>query len=401
MLIVSGIVLRSLVATLRADLGFRTSNLLTVVLDLPAWRYPDADSSPRFFSELLERVTTMPGVSNASATSALPVLQPAGPAMMVSVDGAGSLSDGARPSAQILTVAPGAFATLNVPVAVGREFTKQDVKSAPLVAVVNRAFAARYVNSTELIVGRKEVAVRGEQRPRDIVGVVGNVRDQDLNVYGAQVYLPLAQDPQRTLTMVVRTTADISASSLMDVIGSVDRDVAPYQLRTFEEGFSRRQASSLILFGQFGTLAFASALLAAGGLYCVYSCLVAQRSREFSIRLALGASTSEVRRLVLSDGWWTAVPGLLLGLAGGALLARFAVGTVYGIHARSRFPDNSAASLRVLESTPALPRAAVPAPLRIGPSPGSRWPPRAETPPAPRADPRRRGRRLRDIDSLV
>ena len=89
----------------------------------------------------------------------------------------------------------------------------------------------------------------------------------------------------------------------MDVIGSVDRDVAPYQLRTFEEGFSRRQASSLILFGQFGTLAFASALLAAGGLYCVYSCLVAQRSREFSIRLALGASTSEVRRLVLStDG---------------------------------------------------------------------------------------------------
>jgi len=259
------------VATLRAHLGFRTSNLLTVVLDLPAWRYPDADSSPRFFSELLERVTTMPGVSNASAISALPVLQPAGPAMMVSVDGAGSLSDGARPSAQILTVAPGAFATLNVPVAVGREFTKQDVKSAPLVAVVNRAFAARYVNSTELIVGRKEVAVRGEQRPRDIVGVVGNVRDQDLNVYGAQVYLPLAQDPQRTLTMVVRTTADISASSLMDVIGSVDRDVAPYQLRTFEEGFSRRQASSLILFGQFGTLAFASALLAAGGLYCVYS----------------------------------------------------------------------------------------------------------------------------------
>ena len=331
-LIVSAIVLRSLVATLRADMGFRTSDLLTVVLDLPAWRYPDSDSSPRFFAELLERVNGMPGVSGASAISALPVLQPAGPSMMVSLEGAPPLAPGTRPSAQIVTVMPNVFSTLGIPLMVGREFTIQDSKAAPLVAVVNRAFAARYVATPELIVGRS-VIVRGDQRPRAIVGVVGNVREQDLNVLSPQVYLPLPQDPQRTLTMVFRTSANVSPASLVDLIGKVDRDVAPYQVRTFEEGFTTRQASSLILFGLFGGLALASAVLAAGGLYCVYSCLVAQRSREFSIRLALGATTSEISSLIFVDGVLTLVPGLFFGLAGGALLSRFAVGTFYGVRA--------------------------------------------------------------------
>ena len=329
LLIVSALVLRSLIASAQADVGFETKNLLTVGLNLPAWKYPDRDRLPQFFTKLMDRVSTVPGVASAAGISSIPALQVAGAYVPISLDDLAAREID-RPSAQLATVTPGLFATLGVPILAGREFSPNDGNDMPSVAIVNRQFAQENGSNVQELVGRR-LALRGEPRWRQIVGVVGNTRVYSDEAYPPCIYLPHAQDPQRTMFLLVRMPERVSAASVTQAVADTDPDVAPYQLRTIDEGLRTQLSGDLALFGLFGGMATVSAALAAFGLFGVFSCLVTLRNREFGIRLALGATTSDLARMIFREGLLTMVPGLVIGIAGGGLLSRYAIGVIYGV----------------------------------------------------------------------
>jgi hypothetical protein len=235
-------------------------------------------------------------------------------------------------SAQLAVVSPRLFDTLAIQILSGRDFTPHDTADTPLVAIVNRQFALRYGNNPQDLVGRR-LAIRGETRLREIVGVVGNTRNLTGGDVPPFVYIPHTQEPQRTMFLVVRIPEGYSLEPVRRALAEVDPDVAAYQLRTFREWIWFRQSGDFALFGTFGALASISVLLAAMGLFGVFACFVGHRRRDFALRLALGASPRDVTGIILRDGLLTVVPGVLAGAAGGALLSRFAIGVVYGITA--------------------------------------------------------------------
>jgi putative ABC transport system permease protein len=329
LLIVSALVLRSLIASALADVGFETRDLVTVGVNLPAWKYPDRDQLPQFFARVVDRVSRAPGVARAGGISWIPALHSGGSLVPVAIDHVAA-RDLDRPPALLSSVTPGLFETLGVRVIAGREFSPQDDASAPLVAIVNRQLALRYSSNPPELVGRK-LTFRGEPRWRQIVGIVGDTRRLGDETLPPVVYLPHAQQPERTMFLIVRMPEQLSTTSITAALEDTDPDVAPYQLRTFDDGLRNEFSGDLALFGLFGGMAAVSAGLAAFGLFGVFSCLVAQRTREFGIRIALGATATEVGRMVYREGLWTLCPGLAVGIAGGALLSRYAVGVIYGI----------------------------------------------------------------------
>jgi predicted permease len=329
-LIVSTIILRSLVAAVRIDVGFDTTPVTTVSLALPAWKYPGRETLSTRFDAFVDHVSRLPGVSAAAASSVNPALT-GGTSVAARLDSE-PLNTDDQESAQLAVATPRLFETIGLEILSGRDFTPHDTADTPLVAIVSRQFARRYGNNPENLVGRR-LSIRGETRLREIVGIAGNIR----NLTGADVppfvYVPHTQEPQRNMFLVARVPEGYSLEPIRRALAEVDADVAPYQLRTFKEWIWVRQSGDFAMFGEFGVLATVSALLAAMGLYGVFSCFVGHRRRDFAVRLALGASPRDIARMILVDGFMTVVPGVLVGAAGGALLSRFAIGVVYGITA--------------------------------------------------------------------
>jgi ABC-type antimicrobial peptide transport system permease subunit len=154
--------------------------------------------------------------------------------------------------------------------------------------------------------------------------------------------------------LVARMPDGASLEPVRRALAEVDPDVAPYQLRTVKESIRLRQSGDFAMFGEFAVLAGVSALLAAMGLFGVFTCFVGHRRRDFALRLAIGASPRDVTRIILRDGLLTVVPGVLAGAAGGALLSRFAIGVVYGITADPYDPLVYAGSVLLLLISAAL-----------------------------------------------
>ena len=332
LLLVAGLVLRSLAVSIRSDTGFMTRDLLSVALDLPLWKYPQHDQLPRLFSGLVGRVAELPDVSNAAAVSSIPAVQPPGAYMSVILEGMAVASEADRPSGQVVTVTPNAFATLQVPVLAGREFSIHDKGDSLPVALVNQQFAQRYGPAPANVLGRRlTVGVDGAWR--QIVGVVGNTRVFSKDGFPPFIYLPHAQNPQRTMFLLARMPGHVSATAVTHAVAATDPDVAPYQIRTIDEALRSLTSSQLILFGLFGGLAAVAALLSTFGLFGVYSCLVAQRKQELGVRLALGATQRDLAWLIFAEGFGTMIPAVVIGSLGGALLSRYAVGVIYGVTA--------------------------------------------------------------------
>jgi predicted permease len=331
LLIVSALVLRSLIASMNNDVGFETRGLLTVGLNMPSWKYPDPAQWPQFFTRLRDRVSRVPGVAVAAGASWIPALHLGGADVSVTFGDNLAAHDRDRPSARLATVTPRLFETLSVRVLSGREFSPQDDAEAPLVAIVNRRFAHRHAANPQDLVGGK-LRIRGENRWREIVGVVGDTRSFSDDEFPPCIYLPHTQEPQRAMFLLVRMPEHLPATSINEAIAETDPDVAPHQLRTIHEALRSQLSGELALFGLFGGLAAVSAGLAVFGLFGVFSYLVTQRSREFGIRLALGATTTDVGRLILREGLWTMGSGLAVGIAGGAFLSGYAVGGLYRIN---------------------------------------------------------------------
>ncbi|HSR51775.1 MAG TPA: FtsX-like permease family protein, partial [Acidobacteriota bacterium] len=308
------------------DSGFDTSDILTMGVSLPADRYED-ERKLSFFRQASERFAGLPGVVGITAASSLP-RSPFLPSQPFSTPELTIPEGEPVPNALCVTVLPGYFDTLGVPLLSGRALHESDRAESQPVAVISRALAQRWFEDQPL--GRI-LKVRGQERR--IVGVVEDVMQTFLQAGSggqAVVYLPLAQDSRTGMAFMLRTRGEASAALSEGVrrqVEALDRDATIGRMMTLEafvaQFLTGARVISLIM-GGFGALAL---ILAAVGIYGVLAYSVVQRRHEIGVRMALGAGKGRVLGLITRQGLTLAGLGLLLALPG-VVLARYGIAAV-------------------------------------------------------------------------
>lgn len=334
LLIGGGLLLRSLQKLTSLPAGFDPNHALTFSVALPANQYPRATDVNRFVTGLLSAMRRLPSVTYAASATSLPV--DTTEYTVISRPDAPPASAGLKPVA-LYTVSPDYLPALGITLKRGRSFQPGDAESGLPVALVNEAMARQYWSDSE-IVGRQIQWIGGGPRNLTVVGVVADVHQNRLDgpILPA-LYVPLAQSPQpaRDLIFVVRTMgAPLSiASAVRLAVRKVDRTLPIFALQTGEQRLARSIAPRR--FAAFLLTAFAgSALgLAALGLYAVTSYLVSQCSREFGIRIALGAAPFRIVRTIMARSFVLVAAGLVIGTGAAMALTRFMSSLLFGIDA--------------------------------------------------------------------
>jgi len=330
----AGLMAKSFWNLLHVSPGFRTEHILTARVSLPGSRYPDVQHISAFQRELLERVRNVPGIQSAGLTAYLP-LSGADNGWAFFIEGRPPLPTGTYNMADYRPVSPGYFETIGIPLVRGRGFTTADSESAPLVVVINESMARTYWGQDNPV-GQH---LRFEKPvPRTIVGVVGDVHHERLDgETKPEMYVPLTQIPNKESgpTIFVRTAIDPAAvtAGLRNAVSGIDGALPLDQVETMEQLVSASVGQPrfrTILLAAFSILAL---VIASVGIYGVMNYLVSQQIREFGIRLAIGATESDVLRLVLRRAAVLIAAGLGLGLLGSAMLARLITGLLYGVSA--------------------------------------------------------------------
>ncbi len=307
---------------LLSDPGFGTAGVLTLSVTLPPADYPRESAAVAFYDRLVERVATLPGVEAVGATSVLPMTW-SDHRTSVEVEGRPPHRPGEAPLLGLRVVTPGYLSTLRVPFVRGRDFTAADADRAPAVALVSDA-AARRLWPGESPVGRR-LRVRRERRV-EVVGVVGNVRANVLVTDDPMpvLYLPHRQWTARSMTLVVRTPAEpmVLAPAIQREIAVLDARLAAGDVASLARVVAsnvspqRATAQSLVL------AAFLALVMAAVGIYGVMAYLVAQRTHEIGVRVALGATRGDILRLVFGRAGSLTAAGIALGVVGVFGMAR-------------------------------------------------------------------------------
>ena len=321
LLIAAGLLLTSFARLQRVEPGFEPDGIFTAQLALPAQRY-DRPKLAAFYFNLYQRLSAIPGATSAALTDRVPLTGGTTPAP-IAVMGKPLPPMSERPQANRHLVSPKYFSTLGIPMKAGRDFDERDNPQVPHVAIVNETFARRHFPGEDPI-GRTLVTGMA-QLPSQIVGVVADVRGQDLNTPpGADYFLPALQRPELFTNILVRTNGNPAgmAATVREALRSVDPDLPLLQPQALATRIAQTVADrklALILLGSFAGLAL---LLASLGVYSVMAHLVAFRTSEIGIRMALGASPGAVMRMVLGHGRRLALIGIAIGIAGGFAVSR-------------------------------------------------------------------------------
>jgi putative ABC transport system permease protein len=335
LLIVSALLVRNMIELARSPLGFEPGGLLTLQLEVPEWRYRTDASIVDYYDRLIARLQGLPGVRAVAAADRLPVL--GGESVStIEVDGYAPGQPDDRPWAVTSFGTEDFFTAAGIPIVAGRAFTQHDDGRALQVAVVNEDFARRYWGDPQRRLGRR-VTLAGagvERRTFHVVGVSGNVKQPDLTGVNPHLYLHARQSPNRAMAVMVRADdAEALLGPVRAEVRAVDIDVAVFRLRTVEEALAAELSSTRILIGMFVSFAVLALLLAAAGLYGVISYSVSQRVQEIGIRMALGAVPADIRRMVARETVVLVAVGSILGLAGGAAIARAASSVLFAVSA--------------------------------------------------------------------
>jgi predicted permease len=330
LLIGAGLMGRSLWQLLRVYPGFRTEHILTGDLSLPASRYPDVRRIAALQRELVAHVQTVPGVRSAAIAAYLP---------LGGTDNSWSPIFEGRPPLppgeyiKYRPVTPSYFDTLAIPLHEGRRFEETDREDAPGVVIINEVAARTYWPGSDPVGQRLQI----DGPPwRTVVGVVGDVRHEGLDAeWKPELYLPFAQlpYPNRVMTLVVRTVGEPASltGAVRSAVSNTDWGLALYRIQTLEQivdasvGEPRFRAMLLAAF------AIVALILAAIGLYGVMSYLVSQRTREFGIRAAVGATSQDLMGLVLRRSLVLVLVGLAFGLLSAAALQHLVRSLLFGI----------------------------------------------------------------------
>ena len=327
----AGLLVKAFIQVQRVPEGFDPRGVFTAAIALPAAKYPDPARRAAFVSQALERIAALPQVTAAGIVSRLP-LNPGASSSNLVVFGREERPD--DPNPDYLTASPGYFNSMSIPVIAGRDFDVRDVIGAPSVAIINAATAARFWPGQSAL--GKRIQIR-DTLWREVVGVTQDVRQHLLERSpNVALYIPYAQDPWSSATLVAHTTGDPAAltHSVERVIHALDADQPLSSARTMDQVVLRSLGArrfTLALIGLFTAIAL---VLAAVGVYGVIAYGVAQRTREVGVRIALGALPRDVVRLVVGDGLRLALFGVGVGLFAAVLLAPALQSLLYAVTPR-------------------------------------------------------------------
>ena len=318
-LLVQVVLLGRMAWTVRGStFGLDSTQVLTFKMDVSPARYPTPDSVTRFYSSLVERIGTLPGVTSAGAVNRLPVAD-RDVNVRVRVDGAPPVAQEALPSLMLSSVSRDYLRTMRVPVLRGRPLEAADYGGGQPVALVSEDAARQLWPRGDAIGSRATLTSPGEpDRSVLVVGVVANLRSADIYRRSmAQIYIPWTLRPDRAMAIALRTDqADpvALAGAVRAAAAALEPNEPIFDVSSMEQVLFNDTASQHILTSLLMAVGFLALCLAAAGIYGVVSYFVVQRTREIGVRMALGARPATVRRMVVEQGAWPVIGGWLLGL---------------------------------------------------------------------------------------
>jgi len=338
LLVGAGLLIRSFLRLQEVDTGFRADGVLTLRVALPGQKYSRPEQTRAFYRQLLDRIRQLPGVDAAGAATGLP-LGGTGWSGTTTVDTQAVQPKDTTPEADQRPVTPGYFEALAIPLVSGRYFDQRDTSTAAPVAIVDETMAKKYWPNDDPIGKRiKQGGGRSGNPWRTIVGVVRHVRYRTLESPSrVEFYWPFEQTgfPLGTMSLAIHTASDPRslATVVQRQVLALDPDQPVYRMLTMHELVSEsmaRRRLSMVLLAIFAGVALA---LAAVGIYGIMSYTVAQRLHEVGIRMALGAQSADVVRLVLGQSLWLTLSGILAGLVGSLLLTNFLSSLLFNVKA--------------------------------------------------------------------
>ena len=328
-LVGAGLLGRSFLALQRVKPGFSSSNVVTLALTLPRSKYDSAAKIIALIERLRAATAAIPGVSEASAVYPVP-MGGDGWSGSFNVEGEPAGPEDPLPHAEYAVALPGYFHAMKIPMITGRDFEATDRDNSPAVVIVDEALARQHWPNQSALNKR----IGGPGQWATIIGVVGHVHNAGPQTDGEpQIYLPLLQNPQSVISVVARTAAPIAslAAPIRAVVKSLDPELPIARFRSLDDLVAQavaRQRFNMLLITIFAVTALT---LASIGLYGVMAFLVAQRSREIGIRVALGGEPRAIRGMVLREGMRICVAGLCVGLALSLAVSRTLSGLLFGV----------------------------------------------------------------------
>ena len=330
----AGLLIRSVLNLQAIDLGLAAERLVLVDLHLPSAAYAERERRAQFLDQVLTQLEALPGISAVTPVNVAPFTDRGWDVPRVTAEGQSDDQAASNPSLNLESIHPNYFSTIGAPIVRGRPFSAADRQGTRDVAIVSEDVASRLWPGHDPIGKRLKMGRVAEPgRWLEVVGVAAPTRYRTVTTPRPTLYLPASQFQMTATMLIVRSTAsrELLMSVARDRIRAIDPNVMVLSIAPFAEYLDRplsRPRFNALLIGLFGVAAL---LLSTLGLYAVMAAHVRQRDREIAVRLALGATAANVRRLVLVEAGRLAGPGALLGAAGAVAVTRFLRGLLYEV----------------------------------------------------------------------
>ena len=337
LLVGAGLLVRSFHRLEQVDPGFNPQNLLVMQVSLPKNKYPEVQQRDLLYGEMLGQIRSLPGVKAVGATSVLP-MSGYGTSSSFGIEGKETPQGQPAPHGNSWVATADYFKTMSIPLIRGRYFTESDTRDSQPVAIIDEALARKYWPNEDPVGKRIEFGGLGvdQKRWREIVGIVGHVKNNSLEGDSrATFYTPYHQMPVQNLFLVVQAENNPTSLSgaVRGTIRTLDKDLPVFRVTTMEklvsDSLAQRRFSMMLL----GTFAGVALVLALVGLYGVMSYTVTQRTHEIGIRMALGASRSDILKMVVGQGMLLALIGVGVGLGASFLLTRAMASLLFNVSA--------------------------------------------------------------------
>ena len=335
LLVGAGLMIRSLSHLRNVDPGMDTHNVALTDIQLSMVKYAKPVQQFAFYDQLVQRLRTLPGVESASAIDSMP-LSGGGSTQPIAVEGRPMVPMAEQPEVAVRVVEPDFMRTMRIPLLQGRMLNAADTEDRPQAILISDAMAKR-IWPGENPIGKRLTMTFFPEKIREVVGVVGNVKQEGLDVAEpiATLYLPMAQVARPFMTIAMRVAAQPGdmAPAIANAVHEIDREQPVNDVVTMDTVLAdsvSRQRFNMLLLATFAGLAL---LLAAIGIYSVLAYSVRRRVREIGVRMALGAGRGDVLRLILGQGTRLVLIGIAIGIAGSLALTRLMASQLFMVSA--------------------------------------------------------------------